>query len=212
MTFASLAERTPYLPTGDIFSLFACGSWLSRRFWLLVGRRIAALLIHPGSGDSHRQRSYPRDHSHALGHRNRAAGIENVEQMRTLQAKIVCGEQRKPCLFTHTSVALGLIFIFIFGYFRIPLQQSLALGLAQIKVLPRLLNVRASRSCRPRTAVHPPAAQSRYVTCSPRLRIARPHNVIDRIHILQEMPRCVPDRTSARPKSGSRSTPPHCWK
>ena len=56
------------------------------------------LLIHPRLRDAYRQRTHPRDHAHSLGHRNRAAGIQNIEQMRAFQAEIVGGQEGKPLL------------------------------------------------------------------------------------------------------------------
>src|SRR5258706_4665765 len=44
------------------------------------------LLIHASLRYSHRQRPHTRDHAHALGYGNRAASVQNIEQVRALQA------------------------------------------------------------------------------------------------------------------------------
>src|SRR6202041_3276332 len=81
---------------------FLLRSLLASRFFLvgLVTHRIrsALLLIHPSLREAHRQRTHACNDTHALSDRNGSPRIENVEQMRTLQTKIVRGEQRKPML------------------------------------------------------------------------------------------------------------------
>ena len=46
------------------------------------------LLVHPRLRHSHRQRPDARDHANALRHADRSARVENVEQVRALQAQI----------------------------------------------------------------------------------------------------------------------------
>src|SRR5580692_5814186 len=114
--------------------------FLTDRFRLvgLLSRCLALLLIHPSFRDSHRQSPNARDHAYALGYRNRAACVENVEHVRALQTKIVCTEKGKPHLRAHDPVALGVIF----RQCRILLQQPLTLRLAQLEMLPGLRHVR----------------------------------------------------------------------
>src|SRR5437016_2690820 len=55
----------------------------------------ARLLIDPASSDTHGQLADARDHTDALGDADCAARVEDVEQVRALQAKLVGGEQRE---------------------------------------------------------------------------------------------------------------------
>src|SRR5713101_2237450 len=78
--------------------------------WFLLHflRQLSALLIHKGLRDSHRQRPYPRNHAHAFGYRDRTASIQDVEQVRTLQAEVVRREQRKTLLIAPDSILFFL--------------------------------------------------------------------------------------------------------
>src|SRR2546426_7629640 len=54
-------------------------------------------------GDSHRQRSHSRNHTHALGDRDRSASVQNVEQERALQAEIISGKQDRKSTRLNSS-------------------------------------------------------------------------------------------------------------
>src|SRR5260221_14093426 len=66
--------------------------FLSSGFYLDIALHLfpcRVLLIHPGLGDPHGQRSHTRNHADTLGHRNSTPRIENVEVMRAFQAQLV---------------------------------------------------------------------------------------------------------------------------
>src|ERR1700681_68259 len=78
-----------------------------RSFFLLLRRFTANILLrHIRFGQSHSKLTNARDYSNALRHRYGAAGIEQIKKMRTLQAKLVSGQQRETLFF---SEAAGLI-------------------------------------------------------------------------------------------------------
>src|SRR2546426_12706363 len=89
-------------------------------------------------GDSHRQRSHSRNHTHALGDRDRSASVQNVEQVRALQAEIISGKQRKTLFVSGQTIANALLFT----QSRTLFEQSLALRFAEFEMLPRFLDVR----------------------------------------------------------------------
>src|SRR6266852_8046731 len=150
------------------------------------------LLVNPCVGDANRQCSHPRNHTHALSHRNRAPGIENVEIVRTFQAQIVSTQQGisgriRPSRFVHkvletyTNHFIGVLLL------RHPISgnQPLAFELRKLKVSPRALDV-----C-PFEVVHRELLLISQTHVSilhfpARLGVARPHDVVDRIDILQE--------------------------
>ena len=143
---------------------------------------VALLLIHPGFRDSDCQRAHSRNHAHALSHRDRSARIEDVEQVRALQAKIVGGEQRKALLvdeslhrwissFDQCSRSCSINPLHSASY------KSKCFHAFSTSAASKLYTENCSSSAKPHVAVFHHAS---------RLRIARPHDVINRIDILQE--------------------------
>ncbi len=82
----------------------------SRKFTHLL------LLIRPQLRRPHREITHALDDADALGHRNRAAGVEQVEQVRALQHLIVSRQHREALLIGIVVVlreqffALGFVF------------------------------------------------------------------------------------------------------
>src|ERR1700722_12000556 len=81
-------------------------------------------LIEPGSGDMRRKFAHPRNHPGALRYRNCTACVEDVKEVRTLQAKVVGLEHREADLCRTLE---GIVFR----------EEARSLGLGQIKLLPR---------------------------------------------------------------------------
>ncbi len=77
--------------------LRGCSILLSR-LWReegLAKTRFGFLLIDVRLGHADRQRADAGDHAHALGHADRAARVQNVEQVRALQAEVERAENRE---------------------------------------------------------------------------------------------------------------------
>ncbi len=82
------------------------------------------LLLHPGLGHADRQVAYALDHADAFSHANRAARIEDVEQVRALERLVVRRKQWE-------ARNLGRIFKSIEE-----IRQPLAFRLVQRELLP----------------------------------------------------------------------------
>src|SRR5204863_5949165 len=82
-------------------------------------------LIRPGLGHPDSEFSYPRNYADTLGHADRAARVEDVKCVGTLQHVIVCAKKRES-LFRHIS--------------RIHVEQALALTLIDLEQLPKRLD------------------------------------------------------------------------
>src|ERR1700730_18041314 len=74
------------------------------RFFLRARGGLFALLSYKSLRDSHRQRPYPRHHAHAFGHGDRTESMQDVEQVRTLQAEVVRREQSKMLFSAPESI------------------------------------------------------------------------------------------------------------
>ena len=75
-----------------------CGCPILRRRSLATGwagSRFGLLLIDVRLGHSDCQRPNAGDHAHALGHADRAARVQNVEQVRALQAEVEGAKDRE---------------------------------------------------------------------------------------------------------------------
>ena len=78
-------------------------------------------------GDADGEDADAGDDADALGNRDRAAGIEQIEEVRALEAKVVSSQDRKAALLGRAQL-LRLL--------RCPAQQLLALRLVEAQVLP----------------------------------------------------------------------------
>ena len=78
----------PFFPTGN-GSLFPTNFCVPRVQVLLAPSASLVSADRPSLRDSNRQRPHTRNHSNPLGHRNRSARIQNVEQVRALQAQLI---------------------------------------------------------------------------------------------------------------------------
>ena len=140
---------------------FLATGWSALRFGLLL---IDVRLSH-----ADRQRPNAGDHADTLGHADRTARIQNVEQVRALQAEIEGTQDREAASGQHTLFAIRFwlpgrigiaLFAFRFSLFarvtgrrfrpaftfrqrRVFIQQRLTLRLVQLKMLPRLGDVGA---------------------------------------------------------------------
>ena len=95
------------------------------------------LLLRPDLRGPDCQIAHALDYAHAFGHRDRAARVEQIKQMRALQHLIVRGKYGKTLL-------LGIL--------RVRPSNLLALSLMLGEQAPQTLDVRPFRSCRPRIA------------------------------------------------------------
>ena len=128
---------------------------LSYRFFLLRHFcRLALLLLHIRLRNPNGERTHSRNHSHTLGHRNRAASIQNVEQVRALQAKIVGGKDRKTLFVLPPSITSNLLPCSA----RHIDQAAICILLHTTRSASMLFRHRLSRSCTRKTAAPPPAA------------------------------------------------------
>ena len=101
--------------------------------------------------------------------------------MRALQAKVVRSQEWESCLLLYNSITPGLVL----RERHTPLQQFLALRLVQIEMLPGLLHVGNFKVVhRELQFVGVAHVAILHRVAGPR--IARPYNVVDRVHILQE--------------------------
>src|SRR5258706_15363424 len=84
----------------------------SRRNSAIVSARLgrAAATGEPALATAFGQRAYPADIGLALGHRDHAAGIQQIEQMARLHALIVCGQrQRRWPIQQDAAFPLGVL-------------------------------------------------------------------------------------------------------
>ena len=109
--------------------------------------------------------------------------------MRALQAQLVGAEEREASFLMdgvpYFSRVLGKVGIFCPIYSRVLIQQCIAFRLAQFKVLPRGGNVRHLKIVNRHLQLvcQPDLSIFGFVAC---LRVSRPNNVVDRVHILEE--------------------------
>ena len=76
--------------------LSAVGSyWFSNFFRSRRAVSFGLLLVHISFGDADGEGADAGDHAYALGDADGSAGVENVEQVRTLQAEVEGAEDRK---------------------------------------------------------------------------------------------------------------------
>ena len=134
---------------GPVFPSIAVG----RRFF--ARGSFALLLIHPGFRNPYRQSPHSSDHSDALGDRNRSSRVENIEQMRALQAEVVGCQQRETRLFArrrhHPTHCLSPVP-------RISPTNPCILSRIKRNASTRFPH-RPSRSCRRKTAVRQQGAR-----------------------------------------------------
>ena len=103
---------------------------------------IVALLVHICFRYPDSQRPNSRDNAHAFSHRNRTARVQDIKQMRTLQAEVVGTEQRKSFLVAPKAIGLLFIFVFVSAQCGIFLEQCFTFTLAQLEMFPGFLNIR----------------------------------------------------------------------
>src|SRR5258706_6229954 len=155
--------------------------WFRGLFLLGTFFFAAVLLIHPRPRNSHSQSAYSSNHADALSHGNRAARIENVEVVRALEAQIVGTEKREAGLLARDAISIALVL----SEGGVAVEQTFALGLAQLEVFPSLLNVSYLKVVDREL----PFLGQTHIAIFHFLashRVARPHNFVNRIHVLQE--------------------------
>src|SRR6202453_1521827 len=79
-----------------LFRAETAGSYHRLSFWRVA---VPNQLRHPGTGDPERELAHTSDHTHALGYANRAARVEQIEDVGTLEHLIRSEERRvgKEC-------------------------------------------------------------------------------------------------------------------
>src|ERR1700691_6191500 len=113
------------------------------------------------------------DDADALGHRDCAPGIEQVEEMRALEAKVIRSQHGKTALLGRSKL-LRLL--------RGPAQQMLALRLVEAQMLPQLLYIGLLEVVD--RELH--LLQMANLPVSDRMGSARPDHVIKGVDILQK--------------------------
>src|SRR5579872_5856763 len=139
---------------------------------------LSGLLRCVGSCHAHGQCADATYDANTLGDADGAARIKNVEQVRTLQGQFVGGQNWISFLVYRSDAFVGEKALR-------PDEQTFGLGLVQIEVLPELRNVgffkvidrKLQLFGQPHLAISDGRAS---------LRITRPHDIVDRVHILQK--------------------------